>query len=223
MINRRILPSRTSISFAAMTSRCQFIASLACGLRSGKQRATKVAKSSRSTNAYSAKVRSLLIELSLLAQEPSFELLNDLFVRRGEGVGLSRSRLSLAFDVAQKIEDDLDCAQIRSGRAVDDLSDDCFALGDFAAPAILGDGHQLVEHFVYQRLQVFRSARAAAGIAGLTLLELGVVRRLAVAHLVVAALFTGHWRPPLRAPARQGCGRSYHDQRFRRSASPSSG
>src|SRR6516225_3932050 len=118
MINRRILPWRTAISFAAMTSRCQFIASLACGLRSGKQRATKVAKSSRSTNAYSAKVRSLLIELSLLAQEPSFELLNDLFVRRGEGVGLSRSRLSLAFDVAQKIEDDLDCAQIRSGRAM---------------------------------------------------------------------------------------------------------
>src|SRR5215472_5890055 len=108
MINRRILPWRTSINFAAMTSRCQFIASLACGLRSRKQRATKVAKSSRSTNAYSANVRSSLIELFLLAQEPSLELLNDLFVRRGEGGGLMRRPFALTFDVAQKVEDDPD-------------------------------------------------------------------------------------------------------------------
>src|SRR6516165_4200355 len=196
MINRRILPSRTSISFAAMTSRCQFIASLACGLRSGKQRATKVAKSSRSTSAYSANVRSSLIQLFLLAKEPSLELLNDLFVRRGEGGGLRRRRLALAFDIAQKVEDDSDGAQIGCGRAVDDLSDDRFALGDFAPPAILGDDHRLVERFAHQRLQVFRSARAAARIAGSTRLEPGVVGRLAVAHLVVTALLTGHCRPP---------------------------
>src|SRR6516162_2562447 len=111
MISRLILPWRTSISLAAMTSRCQFIASLACGLRSGKQRVTKVTKSSRSTSAYSAKVSSSLIGLSLLAKEPSLELFDDLFVRSGEG-GLSRSRLGLAFDVAQKVEDNFDGAQI---------------------------------------------------------------------------------------------------------------
>src|SRR5215472_9221767 len=99
MINRRILPWRTSISFAAMTSRCQFIASLACGLRSRKQRATKVAKSSRSTSAYSAKVRSTLIDLFLFTQEQSLELLDDLFVRRNKRGGLSRPLQLVAFDV----------------------------------------------------------------------------------------------------------------------------
>src|SRR5215472_295624 len=179
-----------------MTSRCQFIASLACGLRSQKQRATKVAKSSRSMIAYSANVRSSLIELSLLAQQPSLELLNDLFVRRGEGGGLGRGRLALAFDVAQKVEDASDGAQIGCGRAVDDLSDDRFARGDFATPAILGNDDGLAERFAQQRLQVFRSARAATGIAGLTLLEPGVAGRLAVAHFVVALFLSRHCRPP---------------------------
>src|SRR6516165_4620967 len=199
MINRRILPSRTAISFAAMTSRCQFIASLACGLRSGKQRATKVAKSSRSTSAYSAKVRSSLIELSLLAQEPSLELLDDLFIRRGEGGSLRRSRLDLAFDVPQKVEDNFDGAPIGCDRAVDDLSDDRFALGDFAPPAILSDGHRLVERFAQQRLQVLRSARPTPGVPGLTRLEAGVAGRLAVTDFVVALLVRPHRRPPPRA------------------------
>ena len=45
---RRILPSRTAVSAAAITSRCQFVASLVCGLRSLKQRPAKVVKSCRS-------------------------------------------------------------------------------------------------------------------------------------------------------------------------------
>src|SRR5215471_10304983 len=207
-----------------MTSRCQFIASLACGLRSLKQRATKVAKSSRSTIAYSANVRSSLIELSLLAKEPSLELLNDLFVRRGERGGLRRSRLALVFDVAQKVEDNSDGAQIGCGRAVDDLSDDRFALGDFATPAIiLGDDYRLVERFAQQRLQVLRFRGPPPRIAGLTLLKPGVAGRLAVAHLVVAALLTGHWRPPPRVRSHQSCGRSQRDGCWRRSAPASGG
>ena len=49
MINRRIRPWRTAVNLAAMTSRCQFIARLACGLSSWKQRPAKLAKSRRST------------------------------------------------------------------------------------------------------------------------------------------------------------------------------
>src|SRR4051794_76957 len=38
------LALRTAVSLAAMTSRCQLIARLVCGLRSWKQRPAKVAK-----------------------------------------------------------------------------------------------------------------------------------------------------------------------------------
>ena len=53
-------PWRTAVSLAAMTSRCQFIASSACGLSSWKQRAMKVVKSWRSSASYSERVRSSL-------------------------------------------------------------------------------------------------------------------------------------------------------------------
>src|SRR6516162_7541248 len=48
MISRRILPWYTAVSFAAMTSMCQFIANAVSGLSSRKQRWAKAAKSSRS-------------------------------------------------------------------------------------------------------------------------------------------------------------------------------
>ena len=70
MISRRILPSRTSVSLAAMTSICQFIASSVCGLRSWKQRAAKVPKSCRSSASYSARVRFSIIGLRFRAVEP---------------------------------------------------------------------------------------------------------------------------------------------------------
>jgi hypothetical protein len=38
MISRRILPWRTAVSLAAITSRCQFVASVVCGFSSQKQR-----------------------------------------------------------------------------------------------------------------------------------------------------------------------------------------
>src|SRR5271163_2616440 len=41
MMSRRILPSRTSVSLAAMISRCQFGANAACGLSSEKQCSAK--------------------------------------------------------------------------------------------------------------------------------------------------------------------------------------
>lgn len=62
-----IRPSRTAVSLAAMTSRCQFIARRVCGLRSWKQRPAKVVKSCRSRQSYSARVRSSSIAVSLLA------------------------------------------------------------------------------------------------------------------------------------------------------------
>jgi hypothetical protein len=51
-----ILPSDTAVSLAAMISRCPFIASSVCGLRSWKQRTAKVLKSCRSRVSYSARV-----------------------------------------------------------------------------------------------------------------------------------------------------------------------
>src|SRR5690348_9166175 len=147
MISRRILPSRTAISLAAMTSRCQFSASSACGFRSAKQRPTKVTKSSRSRVSYSACVKSLIIGLSVIAKEPGLQLFDDLLVRRGEGGDFGGCRFGLGFDVADQVEQDLERAQIGCRRAVDELRDDRFAFRDLATPAILGDDDRLVERF----------------------------------------------------------------------------
>src|SRR6201997_5782164 len=166
MIRRLVLPRRTAISLAAMISRCQFGASSACGFRSGKQRATKVAKSCRSRTSYSARVRFAII--SLRVQEPRPELLEDLLVRRGEEGGLGGGRLALSCDVAKDVEQDLDGAPIGGGRAVDELGDNRFALGDLATAAILGDDDELVKRVTQQLLQVLRAGRPAARIAGLT-------------------------------------------------------
>src|SRR5215469_8470308 len=169
MINRLILPRRTSISLAAMTSRCQFGANSACGLRSAKQRATKVAKSSRSAVSYWASVRSLIIGLSFVAIEPSLQLLDDLLIRRGGGGGVGRGWFGLAFCVAKQIEQDLHRAPIGLGRLVDELLDD-----------------RLVERFTEQGRYVLRSPRPAARIAGLALLKPAVAGRFAIADLIVA-------------------------------------
>ena len=48
-------------------------------------------------------------------------------------------RLGLPFDITDQVEEDLDRAPIRCGRAVDELGDDRLALGDLATPAIVGD------------------------------------------------------------------------------------
>src|SRR6266851_1155427 len=109
MISRWILPSRTAVSFAAMTSRCPFIASSVCGLRSWKQRAAKVLKSCRSTTSYSARVRSSIIGYSLLVVKPRLQLGQHLLVCRVEG-GLRRVRLGPALDVLDDVEQDLGAA-----------------------------------------------------------------------------------------------------------------
>jgi hypothetical protein len=44
--------------------------------------------------------------------EARLELLDDLFVRLGEGGGLRRCRLGLAFDIPHHVEEDLDRAEI---------------------------------------------------------------------------------------------------------------
>src|SRR5260370_39894900 len=121
MISRRILPWRTAVSLAAMTSRCQFIASSVCGLSSWKRRAAKRAKSLRNSASYSARVRSSIIGFSFLAAQPDLQLLDDLLVRLAEGGGLGRCRLAPAFDVPKHVEQEFGGAPIALGRLVDGL------------------------------------------------------------------------------------------------------
>jgi hypothetical protein len=61
----------------------------------------------------------------------------------------------VAFDIAQKIEQDLDPAPIAFGRLIDDLLDDRPALGDFPAPAIFGDDDGFVQRFFERRVFTF--------------------------------------------------------------------
>jgi len=62
------------------------------------------------------------------------------------------------------------------------------AFAEPAAPAVFGDGHALIEHLVEQRCEILGAARPPARIAGLALDELGVARRLAIAHLIIVVL-----------------------------------
>src|SRR5436190_19159230 len=110
MISRRIVPCRTAVNFAAMTSRCQLLASSVWGLRSWKQRAAKVPKSCRKTVSYSARVRFSIIGLSFLTMQPRLQLFDDLLVSRAEG-GLRRCRLCPALDVLDDVDQDLGGAQ----------------------------------------------------------------------------------------------------------------
>ena len=98
----------------------------------------------------------------------------------------SRRAVRLAPRFVQQVEQDLDGAQIGSGRSIDELSDDRFALGDLWRRAVLGDHDPLVQRLAEHASTGFSAARSAARIAGLALLETGVARRLAIAHLVVA-------------------------------------
>src|SRR5215472_3141416 len=179
------------------------------------------AKSCRSTILYSAGVKSLIIGLSFFAKEPSFELLDDLFFCPAECV-LSGFRLCPALDVVNDVEQEFEGAPIAVGRLVDELLDDGLLLADFSPPTIFGDDYRFVECLTEQGRQIFRSARPASRVAGLTFLEAGAVGRLAIAYFVIA-LLTRHWRPPPRARGRLSCGHSRHGGRCRRSASPSGG
>src|SRR5271170_4654370 len=114
MISRLIVPRRTSISLAAMTSRCQFIASSACGLSSWKQRAMKVVKSWRSSASYSERDRSSLIGNWFFAAHPGLQLLDDLLVRRAERA-LRGFRFCPAFDLLQDVEQEFGGAPIALG------------------------------------------------------------------------------------------------------------
>jgi hypothetical protein len=73
------------------------------------------------------------------------------------------------------------------------LRDDRLLLGDLSAPSADGLDHLPVARLDQQRRQAFRARFAQ--VAGLTLLETAVHRRLAVADLVVA-LCLGHGAPP---------------------------
>src|SRR6516164_8008443 len=222
MISRRILPSRTAASLAAMTSRSQLIASSACGLSSWKQRPANRAKSLRNKTSYSARVRSSIIGFALPAAQPGLQLLDDLLVGGAERA-LRGFRFGAAFAPVQRVEQQFSGAPIALGRLVDELLDDGLAFADGSPPAILGDDDQLVERVDQQRLQVFGARRPAARIARLAFREPGVARRLAVADLVIALLVRLHWRPPPRGRGHHNCGRWWHGGRCRRSTPASGG
>src|SRR6516162_9617183 len=206
MISRRILPSRTAVSFAAMTSRCQFIASSACGLSWWKQRAVNRAKSLRNAVSYWARVSSSIIGSSLLTVQPGLQLRDDLLIGGAERA-LRGLRFAPVFDVELDVEQEFGGAPIALGRLVDELLDDGLAFADCSPPAILGDDDRLVECFAEQGRQVLGAARSAFRIAGLAFVEPGVARRLAVADLVVALVVRCHWRPPPRGRGHRSCGR----------------
>src|SRR6516225_5768643 len=207
MISRRILPSRTAASLAAMTSRCQLIASSACGLSSWKQRPANRAKSLRNKTSYSARVSPSIIGSALAAAQPGLQLLDDLLVGGAERA-LRGFRFGGAFALVQRVEQQFGGAPIALGRLVDELLDDGLAFADGSPPAILGDDDKLIERVDQKCLQVFGARGPAARIAGPAFCKTGVARRLAVAHLVIALLVSRHWRPPPRRRGRQNCGRS---------------
>ena len=80
--------------------------------------------------------------------EPRPDPLDDLRVGLGECVMVGGAGLGMALDVAEHAQQDLDGSIVRFGRAVDELGDDCFALADLAAPAVLGDDDELVQCLV---------------------------------------------------------------------------
>src|SRR5690349_20238913 len=147
-----------------MTSICQFIPSSACGLRSWKQRATKVVKSCRSTASYSAGVSSSPIGYGFLAAQPGHQLLDDLLVRRTERA-LGSLRFCPAFDLWRDVEQEFGGAPIAPGGLIDDLLDDGLAFADFSPPPILGDDDALVQCFVKQGQQVLGATRSTFRLA----------------------------------------------------------
>src|ERR1700746_2604202 len=160
MISRRILPCRTAISLAAMTSRCQFIASSVCGLRSWKQRAANRAKSLRSKASYSARVRSSIIGYSFLAMQPGHELRDDLLVRRAERARRG-FRFRPAFEILLDVEHKFGGAPTAFGRLVDELLDNGLAFADLSPPAVLSNDDALVQRLAEQGREVLVAGRPA--------------------------------------------------------------
>src|SRR5437764_8833461 len=113
--------------------------------------------------------------------------------------------------------------KVGGSRAIDELGGNRLAFADLAASAVLGHGDGLVEGLFEQHIEILGSARPASRIAGLTLGETGMPRRLAIADLVVLPLFTRHRRSPCRRRGRQNCGRLPNGGRCRRSVSASGG
>jgi hypothetical protein len=80
----------------------------------------------------------------MAALEPRLELGQDLLVARADGWRWSGRRARPRLEVQHQVEQDLQRSCIGRGGFVDELLDHRFALGDLAAPAVLGDRHRLV-------------------------------------------------------------------------------
>src|SRR5262245_55037821 len=110
----------------------------------------------------------LMAPLFRRSLETRLQLRDDLLVIRSEVERFRGNWLSPAFDVLNDVEQDLGCAQIGLGRAIDELRDDRFALADPASALAVRDGDALVERFAQQRRQILHSRRPASRIAGST-------------------------------------------------------
>ena len=112
-----------------------------------------------------------------LSPQPRDEQLHHLLVGRGQpaGFGGRGSVAGLVLDVFHHVDQHLGRAQIGTRRFVDHLGDDRLALGDRAAASVDRHDDRLVQRIGQQRLQALGAA--AAGVAGLPLLEAGVQQR----------------------------------------------
>jgi hypothetical protein len=104
--------------------------------------------------------------------------------RPGGGVRGPGNAAGFVLDVFHHVDQHLGRAQIGTRRFVDHLRHDRFALGDLAAAPIDRHDDRLIQRIGQQCRQALGAA--AAGVAGLPLLEAGAQRRPARAHLVAA-------------------------------------
>src|SRR5882757_6862987 len=102
-----------------------------------------------------------------------------------------RSPFKRAIDLPKEAEENLRRLGIPLNGTVEVLFDERHALGDLPAPAVFSDRDRLIERFANDGGEILDALRASSRVSGLALLEAGVLRRLAVAHLVVAIM--RHW------------------------------
>jgi hypothetical protein len=114
--------------------------------------------------------------------QPFNQLVDDLFIRRGEPEGLlgQHCRRGLLLGILDHVEQHLGGAQIGRRRFVDQLSDDGLAHGDREALTVLGTTTGLFSPSTSNAIRFF--AGRPRGLAeGSPLFEARVPRRLAVA------------------------------------------
>ena len=123
MISRRILPSRTAVSLAAMTSRCQFVSERRLRIELGKAAlGEKPEVRPKDRIVFGERKRRSSLGSPVFGSQPLLDPLDDLMVRLGQR-GLIGRAVGLSLDFLHQREDNLRGLQIGRGRFVDELSD----------------------------------------------------------------------------------------------------